>query len=58
MATFRKQKFEYSELQSQYDFVDTAPDVESDQRDQLLGALRQLNVGDRAIITLYLDDLN
>lgn len=52
MATFRKQKIEYSEIQNQQEFADKSSDVDSDHRDQLLWAVKQLNDADRAILTL------
>lgn len=58
MATFRKQKIEYSGLQHQQDYADKTNDVDNDRRDQLLWAVNQLNDADRAIVTLYLDDLS
>jgi RNA polymerase sigma-70 factor (ECF subfamily) len=58
MATFRKQKIEYSELQSQQEFADKSNDGDNDRRDQLVWAVKQLNDADRAIVTLYLDDLS
>lgn len=58
MATFRKHKTEQSALQHQFEFSDTASDTEDDHRDQLLWAVKQMNDADRAIITLYLDDLS
>lgn len=58
MATFRKQKIEYSEIQNQQEFADKSSDVDSDHRDQLLWAVKQLNDADRAILTLYMDNLS
>ncbi|WP_158858477.1 RNA polymerase sigma factor [Lunatibacter salilacus] len=58
IATFRQQKLAFSALQDQQDFVDKSNDVDHDQRDQLLWAIRQLNDADRAIVALYLDDLS
>ncbi len=58
MATFRKQKIDYSEIQNQQEFADKSGDVDSDHWDQLLWAVKQLNDADRAILTLYLDNLS
>ena len=58
MATFRKQKIKYSELQNQQEFADKSTEADNDQRDQLVWAVKQLNDADRAIVTLYLDDLS
>ena len=58
MATFRKQKIAYSELRKQQEFADKSNDVDNDRRDQLVWAVKQLNDADRAIVTLYLDDLS
>ncbi len=37
---------------------DSTGEAEDDRRDQLHWAVKQMNDADRAIITLYLDDLN
>jgi len=58
MATFRKQKITYSALNHQQEFAEKPNEVDSDRRDQLLWAVKQLNDADRAIVTLYLDDLS
>lgn len=58
IATFRKRQIEHSALHNQLEISDMAPDTEDDRRDQLLWAIKQMNDADRAIITLYLDDLN
>ncbi|HSJ68107.1 MAG TPA: sigma-70 family RNA polymerase sigma factor [Anditalea sp.] len=58
MATFRKQKIEYAAPPLLPEYADKDPDVDSERRDQLLWAVKQLNDADRAIVTLYLDDLS
>lgn len=57
IATFRKQKVSHSALPHQLEIPDPE-DAENVRKDQLLWAVKQMNDADRAIITLYLDDLS
>ncbi|MDN5215105.1 sigma-70 family RNA polymerase sigma factor [Fulvivirgaceae bacterium BMA12] len=58
IATFRKKQIEHSALQDQLEISDMTRDTEDDRRDRLFWAIKQMNDADRAIITLYLDNLN
>ena len=58
MSSFRKKR-------PQLDFVDNLPDdlidttkPNNDEQQQLMYAIKQLNETDRALITLYLDELS
>lgn len=59
MATYRKKKPQVSYVESLPDFAEEPPDDRrADRLEQLYKAIKQLNDVEKAIITLYLDELN